>query len=43
MAAFWAVFTFGDGGSAISAHGLFDLKEEIQIQIEMLVESQVRF
>jgi hypothetical protein len=33
MVAFWAVFTFGGGGPAITAHGSLDLKQEIQIQI----------
>jgi hypothetical protein len=31
MAAFWAVFTFGGSGLAITAHGSLDLKQEIQI------------
>jgi hypothetical protein len=35
MAAFWAVFTFGGSGAAITAHGPLDLKEEIQIQIQI--------
>jgi hypothetical protein len=34
MAAFWAVFTFGGSGPAITAHGSLDLKQEIQIQIQ---------
>jgi hypothetical protein len=34
MAAFWAVFTFGDSGPALTAHGSLDLKQEIQIQIQ---------
>jgi hypothetical protein len=29
MAAFWAVFTFGDSGPAFTAHGSFDLKAAI--------------
>jgi hypothetical protein len=33
MAAFWTIFTFGGSGPAITAHGLLDLKQEIQIQI----------
>jgi hypothetical protein len=33
MTAFWAVFTFGGSGPAITAHGLLDLKQEIQIQM----------
>jgi hypothetical protein len=33
MAAFWAVFTFGGSGPALTAHGSLDLKQEIQIQI----------
>jgi hypothetical protein len=32
LAAFWAVFTFGGSGPAITAHGSLDLKQEIQIQ-----------
>jgi hypothetical protein len=35
MAAFWAVFTFGGSGPALTAHGSLDLKQEIQIQIQM--------
>jgi hypothetical protein len=35
MAAFWAVFTFGGSGPALTAHGSLDLKQEIQIQIEI--------
>jgi hypothetical protein len=35
MAAFWAVFTFGGSGSDITAHGSLDLKQEIQIQIQI--------
>jgi hypothetical protein len=34
MAAFWAVFTLGGSGPAITAHGSLDLKQEIQIQIQ---------
>jgi hypothetical protein len=30
MAAFWAVYTFGDSGPAITTHGSLDLKQEIQ-------------
>jgi hypothetical protein len=33
MAAFWAVFTFGGSGPALTAHGSLNLKQEIQIQI----------
>jgi hypothetical protein len=36
MAAFWAVFTFGGSGPAITAHGSLDLKQEIQIQNQIL-------
>jgi hypothetical protein len=36
MAAFWAVFTFGSSGPAITAHGSLDLKQEIQIQFESI-------
>jgi hypothetical protein len=36
MAAFWAVFTFGGSGPALTAHGLLDLKQEIQIQIHIV-------
>jgi hypothetical protein len=35
MAAFWTVFTFGGSGPALTAHGSLDLKQEIQIQIQM--------
>jgi hypothetical protein len=35
MTAFWAVFTFGGSGSALTAHGSLDLKQEIQIQMYM--------
>jgi hypothetical protein len=35
MAAFWAVFTFGGSGPALTAHGSLDLKQEIQIQIRI--------
>jgi hypothetical protein len=35
MAAFWAVFTFGGSGLAITPHGSLDLKQEIQIQIQI--------
>jgi hypothetical protein len=31
MAAFWAVFTLGGSGPALTAHGSFDLKQDIQI------------
>jgi hypothetical protein len=34
MAAFWAVFTFGGSGPALTAHGSLDIKQEIQIQIQ---------
>jgi hypothetical protein len=34
MAAFWAVFIFGGSGPAITAHGLLDPKQEIQILIQ---------
>jgi hypothetical protein len=37
MAAFWVVFTFGGSGSALTAHGSLDLKQEIQIQIQTLI------
>jgi hypothetical protein len=36
MAAFWAVFTFGGSGPALTAHGSLDLKQEIQIQIHTI-------
>ena len=36
MATFWAVFTFGGSGPAITAHGSLDLKQEIQIQIQIM-------
>jgi hypothetical protein len=35
-AAFWAVFTFGGSGPAITAHNSLKLKQEIQIQIQLL-------
>jgi hypothetical protein len=35
MAAFWAVFTFGGSGPALTAHGSLDLEQEIQIQIQI--------
>jgi hypothetical protein len=35
MAAFWAAFTFGGSGPALTAHGSLDLKQEIQIQIQI--------
>jgi hypothetical protein len=37
MEAFWAVFTFGGSGPAITAHGSLDLKQEIQIQIQSIL------
>jgi hypothetical protein len=37
MAAFWAVFTFGGSGPALTAHGSLDLKQEIKIQIQIMV------
>jgi hypothetical protein len=37
MEAFWAVFTFGGSGPALTAHGSLDLKQEIQIQIQVAV------
>jgi hypothetical protein len=30
MAAFWAVFTFGGSGPALTAHGSLGIKQEIQ-------------
>jgi hypothetical protein len=35
MAAFWAVFTFGGSGPAITAHGSLDLKQEIKFKIKI--------
>jgi hypothetical protein len=35
MAAFWPVFTFGGSGPALTAHGSLNLKQEIQIQIQI--------
>jgi hypothetical protein len=35
MAAFWAVFISGGSGPAITAHGSLDLKQEIQIKIQI--------
>jgi hypothetical protein len=40
MAAFWAVFTFGGSGPALTAHGSLDLKQEIQIQIQIRKHSE---
>jgi hypothetical protein len=40
MAAFWAVFTFGDSGPALTAHGSLDLKQEIQIQLHITIAIQ---
>jgi hypothetical protein len=44
VAAFWAVhvFTFEGSGPAITTcnHGSLDLKQEIQIQIEMFVQAR---
>jgi hypothetical protein len=37
MAAFWAIFTFGRNGTAITAHGSLDLKREIQIYIQIQI------
>jgi hypothetical protein len=37
MAAFWAVFTFGGSGPALTAHGSLDLKQEIQIQMHCVL------
>jgi hypothetical protein len=41
MAAFWAVFTFGGSGPALTAHGSLDLKQEIQIQIQIVNKSSL--
>jgi hypothetical protein len=41
MAAFWAEFTFGGSGPALTAHGSLDLKQEIQIQIELVVNKNI--
>jgi hypothetical protein len=38
MAAFWAVFTFGGSGPALTADGSLDLKQEIQIQIQTEIQ-----
>jgi hypothetical protein len=35
MAAFWAVFTFGGSGPAITAQWFISLKQEIQNQIQI--------
>jgi hypothetical protein len=43
MAAFWAVFTFGGSGPALTAHGSLDLKQEIQIQTQMYMYVEDRF
>jgi hypothetical protein len=37
MPAFWAVFTFGGSDPALTAHGSLDLKQEIQIQIQIYI------
>jgi hypothetical protein len=39
MVAFWTVFTFGGSGPAITAHGSLDLKQEIQIQIQIQTQA----
>jgi hypothetical protein len=37
MAAFWAVFIFGDSGPALTVHDSLDLKkQEIEIQISII-------
>jgi hypothetical protein len=36
ISAFWAVFTFGGSGPAITAHGSLDLEQEIQIQCQTI-------
>jgi hypothetical protein len=41
MAAFWAVFTFGGSGPALTALGSLDLKQEIQIQIQITVTCEL--
>jgi hypothetical protein len=41
MAAFWAVFTFGGSGPALTAHGSLDLKQEIQIQIQIQTHAKI--
>jgi hypothetical protein len=43
MEAFWAVFTFGGSGPAITAHGSLDLKQEIQIQIQTFPTFLINF
>jgi hypothetical protein len=43
MAAFWAVFTFGGSGPALTTHGSLDLKQEIQIQIQTALVSTVGY
>jgi hypothetical protein len=42
MAAFWAAFSFGGSGPAITAHGSLDLKQEIQIQSSLLTKTSFR-
>jgi hypothetical protein len=37
MAAFWAVFTFGGSGPAITTHGSLNLQQENQIQLQILI------
>jgi hypothetical protein len=36
MAAFWAVFTFGGSGPAITAHGSLDLKFKFKFKLNTL-------
>jgi hypothetical protein len=37
MTAFWAVFTFEGIDPAITAHDLLDFRQDIQIQIQILL------
>jgi hypothetical protein len=39
MAAFWAAFTFGGSGPAITAHNSLDLKQKTQTQIQIWFSS----
>jgi hypothetical protein len=39
MTALWAVFTFWGSGQALTAHGSLGLKQEIQIQIQIRLQS----
>jgi hypothetical protein len=40
MAAFWAVFTFGGSGPALTVHGSLDLKQEIQSGTNTFIQEE---